>query len=64
MFSMSSECRANVHDKYPQKYGYYSEILLPEVFVPPGPCNCLVPNKHTEVYINYKLFDLVAQASY
>ena len=32
-------------------------------FYPTRSHSCLVPNKHTEAYINYKLIDLLAQAS-
>ena len=35
-----------------------------EVSVLPGSCSHSVPEKHTEVYINYKLIALLAQASY
>ena len=33
-------------------------------FCPTRSFSCSVPRKHTEVYINYKLTGLVAQASY
>ena len=42
----------------------WQRFLLTEVSVPPGPTAIQSQRKHTEVYINYKLDGLLAQALY
>lgn len=42
---------------------FFASGMLIEISVPPGPADIQPQRKHTDVYINYTLVDLLAQAS-
>lgn len=42
---------------------FFASGMLVEISVPPGPAAIQPQRKHTDVYINYTLVDLLAQAS-
>ena len=61
-FKLKLSRRGKYRHFIPRKDQLTKKILLNmEVSVPPGPT---VTKKHTEAYINYKLFVLLAQAYY
>ena len=69
--SDSREAKSNMANQFKVKKedqeGKRQTFVLGPVdrgFCPAQSCRRSVPKKHTEAYINYKLFDLLAQAYY